>query len=361
MPLSFNSYRYKNTEVFMATAIYSGGRIRTNIPAENAYNSLGAAGKQIANSQLRLSTGKRINSAADDVAGYITSKALLARNGALKAALTAAGDAKNVTAIGQDSLDQISALLTSIKDSTAQASSGSIGTDEKVALAKSAYRLAQQIQFITDSTVFGGKQLLQGGYSGDWVTGYYADNRLMTIKIDLTTNNLVEYNVQNYNIQNAGAQNFTGFDLNATDEATFDRVDANGDVLKTASESFAGVAGLNLQDLNRVNEADLGIFTNMGEGATTGVHITLQSLSIALNNISKVATYLGGIQVRLNSQEEVLTSQITNYKSAISRIEDSDVAEEQMNLIRNQFLLNASLTSLVQANQSPSMFLQLLQ
>lgn len=348
----------------MATAIYSGGRIRTNIPAENAYNSLRTAGSQIANSQLRLSTGKRINSAADDVAGYITSKALLARNGSLKAALQAAGDAKNVTAISQDSLDQITALLTSIKDSAAQASSGSIGTDEKVALAKSAYRLAQQIQFITDSTVFGGKQLLQGAYTGDWVTGYYADNRLMTIKIDLSTNNLIEYNVQNYSKQGAAASNFTGFDLNATDEATFARVDASGTVIGKAAESFAGVAGLNLQHLNDVNEDDLGIFTNMGGGGSsgvTGVHLTLQSISIALTNISKVATYLGGIQVRLNSQEEVLSSQIINYKAAISRIEDSDVAEEQMNLIRNQFLQSASLTSLAQANQNPQMFLQLLQ
>jgi flagellin len=331
----------------MATAIYSGGRIRTNIPAENAYNALGAAGKQIANSQLRLSTGKRINSAADDVAGYITSKSLLARNGALKAAHTAAGDAKNVTAIGQDALDQITDLVTQIKDATAQASSGALGTDEKVALAKSAYRLAEQVQFITDSTVFGGKQLLQGGFSGDWVTGYYADNKLMTIKIDLTSTNTDEFN-----IVGTGAEDF---DLNATSAAT------NAGGAGAVAANFAGVEGLSLESLNEVAADDLGIFTNMGEGGTTGVHLTLQSLSAALNNISKVATYLGGIQTRLGSQEETLTSQMTNYKAAISRIEDADVAQEQMNLIKNQFLQNASLSSLAQANQNPNMFLQLIQ
>jgi flagellin-like hook-associated protein FlgL len=84
------------------------------------------------------------------------------------------------------------------------------------------------------------------------------------------------------------------------------------------------------------------------------------SLDMALTNINKMATYLGGIQVRLNVQEETLTSQITNYKAAISRLEDADVAEEQMKLITNQFLQSASLTSLAQANQNPMEFLQLL-
>src|SRR5512135_1776950 len=108
----------------MPTALSGGGRIRTNIPAENAYNALISANQNIALRQLRLSTGKRINSAADDVAGYITSRALSARNGALKAALKTAGDAINVTAISQDALDNINGLLTQIKDAAAQASAG---------------------------------------------------------------------------------------------------------------------------------------------------------------------------------------------------------------------------------------------
>ena len=151
----------------MSTAMYSGARIRTNLPAEQAYNALITAGKKISESQLRLSTGKRINSAADDVAGFITSKSLIARNGSLRAAKQAAGDAKNVTGISMDSLEQIADLVTTIKDMAAQASAGALGTDEKVTLANSAFRLAEQIQFITDSTVFGGQQLLQGTFSGN--------------------------------------------------------------------------------------------------------------------------------------------------------------------------------------------------
>jgi flagellin len=316
----------------MPTAISGGSRIRTNTPAENAYNSLTSASNDIALRQLRLSTGKRINTAADDVAGYITSRALQARNGALKTALRSVGDALNVTSITQDAYDNINTLLTDIKDSAATASSGALGTDEKVALAKGAYRLAQQIQTVVDSTVFGGQQLIQGGFSGDWTIGYYADNSLLTIGVDLSTGN-VDFNVSSQN-----------FNLNATNGATAPGGNTN---------IFAGITGLNLENLNSVSETDLGIFS------TDEITTTISSLADALNNVNKVASYVGGIQVRLNSQEDLLASQVVNYNSAISRIEDADVAQEQMALIRSQFLQQSSLISLAQSNQNPQTFLQL--
>jgi len=316
----------------MPTAIAQGARIRTNTPAENAYNALQAASNNIALRQLRLSTGKRINTAADDVAGYITSRALQSRNGALKKALLAAGEAMNVTAIAQDALDNISNLLTQIKDAASQASTGALGTAEKVALAKASYRLAQQIQFVVDSTVFGGKQLLWGDYSGTWAIGFYADNSILSIGVDLTTGN-TDFNIASNN-----------FNLNATTAA----VSPAG-----FTTDFAGVSGLSLQSLNEVSETDLGIF------ATSQIATTLTSLAMAIDNVNKVASYLGAIQNRIGSHEDLLKSQITNYNAAISRIEDADVAQEQLELIKQQFLLQASLISLTQANQQPQAFLQL--
>ncbi|MBL7999192.1 MAG: flagellin [Candidatus Kapabacteria bacterium] len=308
----------------MPSAISNGARIRTNTPAENAYNALDAANRNIATRQLRLSTGKRINSAADDVAGYITSRALQARNGTLKAALNAVGDASNVANIAQDGLDNINSLVTQIKDSASAAASGALATDEKVALAKAAFRLTQQIQTVVDSTVFGGQQLLAGGFSAEFVIGSNAANTLLTLNVDLTTGN-TDFNVASNN-----------FDVNST------------------SSGFAGVTGLNLQSLNSVSTSDLGVFSN------ANIQTTLTSLASALNNVNKVASYLGGVTNRLNSQEDALKSQITNYNAAISRIEDADVAKEQLELVRSQFLQQASLTSLSQANAAPSSFLQLL-
>ena len=124
----------------------------------------------------------------------------------------------------------------------------------------------------------------------------------------------------------------------------------------SGGDGFAGIANLNLSNLGTITNENLAD-SIWGQGQ---IQNTLMSLDFALNNINKVGTYLGGIQTRLNFQEDTLTSQITNYKAAISRIEDADVAEEQMKLITQQFLQSASLTSLAQANQNPTEFLQLL-
>lgn len=313
----------------MAFPLVNGGRIRTNSPAENAYNALNRANADIANRQLRLSTGKRINSAADDVAGYITSRSLLSRVGSLRSASQAVGDAKNTVIIAQEALDNIAGLLTQIKEAASTAASGALATDEKVSLAKAAYRLTEQIQTVVDSTVFGGNTVLGGAYSGDFVIGFNADNSLITLGVDLTTTSGGASNASSIN----------GF-----------MVDVNS---LTANE-FAGINGLSLTSLNSVSDTDLGIF------ARSQVATTIQSLSDAIDNVTKLGSYLGGLVNRLDSQESNLTAQITNYNSAISRIEDADYAQEQLQLVRAQFLQQTSVISLAQANQNPQTFLQLL-
>jgi flagellin len=309
----------------MPFAIGGNARIRTNTPAENAYNSLEAANRSISLRQLRLSTGKRINNASDDVAGYITARALQARNGAMKAALRAVGDATNVSQIIMDSLDNIYNLLNQIKESTASAASGAMGTSEKIALAQAASRLASQVQTVVDSTVFGGRQLIDGSFSADFVIGTNGAHNLLTLSVDLTPFN------PDFNISSGY------FNVNSL-----------------LTSNFAGVTGLNMRDFGLVTQYNQGIF------AFDQLQTTLQSLASAIDNVDKVAAYVGGFVNRLNSQEDLLKGQITNYNAAISRIEDADVAQEQLELIKAQFLQQASLVSLTQANQNPQSFLQLI-
>lgn len=309
----------------MPFAIGGNSRIRTNIPAENAYNALEVANRNISLRQLRLSTGKRINNPGDDVAGYITSRALQSRNGAMKSALLAVSDAFSVTNISIEALDNISHQLLQIKDTASQAASGALGTDELVSLAKAAYRMAQQIQTIVDTTVYGGRQLLDGTFSASFVIGMNAAYNLVTLTVDLTTNN-PEYDISS----------------------------GQFDVRATQTINFAGVTNLDLSSLNSVNSTNLGVF------APSVIGLTITSLNSALQNINKVASLLGGISNRLSSQEDLIKAQITNYNAAISRIEDADIALEQLELIKSQFLQQASLVSLAQANTNPQSFLQLI-
>jgi flagellin len=323
----------------MATAISGGSRIRTNTPAENAYNALKASNDNIALRQLRLSTGKRINAASDDVAGYITSRSLQARNTSLKSALKSVGEAKNVTSIIQDSLDNIQGLLNDIKQLASSAASGALGTDEKVALAKGAYRLSEQIQTIVDSTVFGGRELLSGSFSGDWTVGVSSLNENIQISLNMKTDNT------DFNLEAIGSNTTADFNLNSIGASV------GNSAAKTTN--FGGVEGLDLTSFDSIDKDSLGIFSE------DKIATTLKSLSTAINNVNKVASYVGGVDNRLASQSTLLTSQITNYNAAISRIEDADVAEEQLELIKSQFLQQASLVSLTQANQNPQNFLQL--
>ena len=310
----------------MPFAIGGSSRIRTNIPAENAYNALEVSNRDISLRQLRLSTGKRINNAGDDVAGYITYRALEARNSSMKAALRAVGDALNVTNILMDSLDNIYDQMNKIKEATSNAASGAMGTSERVALAKAAYRLAQQIQTVADSTVFGGRQLLSGTFSADFVIGTDGANNLLTLAVDMTTGN-TDFNVDSNN-----------FNLNAMQVSM-----------------FAGVTNLDMRELNNTSAANLGLFSD------SALSLTLTSISNAIDNINKAASYLGGVSNRMFSQEDLLKSQVTNYNAAISRIQDADIAQEQLQLIKSQFLQQASLISLAQANANPQAFLRLLQ
>lgn len=240
--------------------------------------------------------------------------------------MNAVGDALNSTNIVQDALSNIGELINLINESAAASASGALGNDEKIALAKAAFRMTEQIQTVVDSTVFGGEQLLGGSFNKNFFIGTNAANNLITLSIDLTTGN-VDFNVSSNN-----------FNVNSM-----------------TSTNFAGVTGLNLTKLNDVSVSNLGVFSN------SAISITLASLSDALNNVNKVAAYLGGISNRLTSQEDVLRNQITNYNAAISRLEDADIALEQLSLIKSQFLQQASLISLTQANQNPNAFLQLLQ
>jgi flagellin len=309
----------------MPFASGDNSRIRTNIPAQNAYNSLNQANRDISLRQLRLSTGKRINNAADDVAGYITSRALDQRNGSLKAALKTVGDAFNIANVLMDAFDNINELMTKIKDSTASAASGAMGTDERVALAKAATRLNEQIQTVTDSTVFGGRQLLDGDFKAQFVIGFNANNDLITLDINMRESN------DDFDIE-------SGY-FNVNSESV---------------ENFAGITGLDMSKFEAVDDEDLGIF------ADDKIGTTLTSLADAMQNINKVASYLGGISNRLSSQEDLLNNQIVNYNAAISRLEDADVAKEQLELIKSQFLQQASLVSLAQSNQNPQQFLNLI-
>jgi len=146
-------------------AFYSGSRINTNVGALNALNALNNINSKIGVHQLRLSSGKRINSAADDPAGYTISQKLRARSRALSQALNNVGEAKNVLAVAEGGLQNINDILVTIKEKMIQAGNGSYGNEELSAVLTQINDLLDEVDDIIAETKFNGTQLIDGNFT----------------------------------------------------------------------------------------------------------------------------------------------------------------------------------------------------
>jgi len=143
-----------------------GFRINTNVSALNAYNALMDINKQIGTHQLALASGKRINSVADDPAGFTIARKLQARSLGIAQALNNVGDAKSVLSTAEGGLQNISDILVSIKEKVTQATNGSMGATELDAIVTQVKDFATEIDSIIGQTKFNGQQLLNNNFTG---------------------------------------------------------------------------------------------------------------------------------------------------------------------------------------------------
>jgi len=135
-------------------------RIGGNIQAMQALNSLNMINQELGVRQLRLATGKRINSAEDDAAGFVISKTLQHRSSGLSVALGNVGDAKSMLAIAESGLDSILDILETMKEKVTQAASDTLGSSERDAIEDEIDALTAEIDDIVDETTFNGSTLL---------------------------------------------------------------------------------------------------------------------------------------------------------------------------------------------------------
>ncbi len=135
-------------------------RIASNIGALNALNSLTMINSKLAMHQTRLSTGKRINSAADDPAGLTIATKMLARSEGLKVALSNIGDANNMLAVAEAGLSKMNDILVQMRGKAEQAASDTLGTTERNAIQTQLSAYAEQIQDLVDQTKWNGVKLL---------------------------------------------------------------------------------------------------------------------------------------------------------------------------------------------------------
>ena len=137
-------------------------RIGGNIQALQSLHSLNILNKQLGMRQLRLATGKRINSAEDDAAGFVISRTLQARRKGLAVALSNVGDAKSLLSVAEGGLDSILDILETMKEKVTQAASDTLGSAERNAIDDELDALTSEIDDIVAETTFNGISLLGG-------------------------------------------------------------------------------------------------------------------------------------------------------------------------------------------------------
>ena len=168
-------------------AFSTGGRINTNIGANQAYTALTGISRDLGIHQLRLATGKRINSAADDASGYVISKKMEGRIRSMSASLDNVGDAQSVFGVAEGAYQTIADILTTIKEKQTRAANGAMGGEEKDAIAAEINSLMSEIGDIANQTKFNGTTLLSGtAYSKTFQVGENSTDTL-TVAFSLVT------------------------------------------------------------------------------------------------------------------------------------------------------------------------------
>jgi len=141
-------------------------RIYANIQAMQSMHSLNNINDKIAEHQLRLATGKKINSASEDPAGYQLARSLETRKRGLDAALQNVTSAKNVMNVAEGGYQNIMDILQTIKEKATQAADASLSSDQRSAIDDMANALISEIDEIVDGTTFNGSNLIDGSFAG---------------------------------------------------------------------------------------------------------------------------------------------------------------------------------------------------
>ncbi|WP_031571413.1 flagellin [Rheinheimera texasensis] len=270
--------------------------VNTNVSAINAQRQLINSGNSLDTSFKRLSSGFRINSAADDAAGLQISNRLSSQVNGLNQAISNANDGISLAQTAEGAMEEITTALQRIRTLAVQSQNGINSSSDRVALQKEVSALKTEISRIATTTQFGGVNLLDGKYSAKFLVGANAGQ---TISV---------------NISRTGG----GF----------------------------GASGLGL--------ASLSI------SSVTGASTALASIDSAIKTIDGKRADLGALQNRFQSTIRNLSNIVENVSAARSRIRDTDFAKETAELTRSQILQQASTTILSQANQRPQSALSLL-
>lgn len=275
-----------------------GIRISTNVASINAQRSMSTGQREIQKSMAQLASGSRITKSADDAAGLAISENLKSQVRSLTQAQRNANDGISMVQTAEGGLNEVSSILTRMRELAIQAASDTVSDRERGFTDKEVQQLKSEMQRIAVTTRFGNTKLLSGeGGTFDFQVGINNNDSEDRIKYDSS--------MTNAQIDELGVD---GFDFSSKE----------------------------------------------------GAQESLAIIDDAQFKVNGYRASLGAIQNRLQSTSDNLGVMNENAAAANSRIRDTDVAAATSEMTRNSILLNANTSVLSQANQVPQLALKLL-
>lgn len=310
--------------------------VQHNMTAFNASRQLGITNSNLAKSTEKLSSGYRVNRAADDAAGLSISEKMRGQIRGLNQASTNAQDGISLIQTAEGALNEIHSVLQRMRELTVQAANDTNVTADRRAIAKEVYALTSEINRIATQTEFNTMKLLSGRFATKWNDYKPGDlDNLMAVP-------------PSGNFRTTGIhQNPTGKKLNL-------QVGANtGQLISLNIDRMtAGALGVSAKIVARMISAS-GV---NGRGITRLITIVNE----AITKVSLQRSALGALQNRLDHTIANADNTAENLQSSESRIRDANMADEMVQYSSSSILQQAGQSMLAQANQATQGILSLL-
>ena len=314
--------------------------VNTNIASMNAQRSLMSSSKDLQSAMERLSTGKKINSAADDAAGFAIAENMTAQVRGLSMAAKNANDGLGLLKVVENATNDVTDMLQRIRELAVQAQSGTNSASDIANLQLEAEALMQEITRVSEDTTYNGVAYLGNKDSN----GAQILSDPLDANSDPITSRTVDVQV-GYN-----------------DGDTIQLKTYTIDTFRLGLEVQASTGTANASQ--PVNDASDGSGTDLFDDETNFLNIEKSgALAVITAAIDKVAGYKaewGAGQNRLEYTVSNLMNVVEFTTAAQSRIQDADFAVEAANLAKAQVLQQTGTAMLAQANAAPQMALQLL-
>ena len=309
-------------------------RINTNTAAMNTYTKYTAAANAKASALEKLSSGSRINSAADDAAGLAISNKMTAQISGMKQARSNAQDGISLIQTAEGALEETGKMLNRMRDLTLQAGNDTLQDEDRAEIISEMKTLVSNIDAINENTKFNGMKLFGNAKSFTFQVGANAGETATTAigsmdtRIGLGMASLVD------RLNSTDLDKSKGFDENYARNEHMGVLHTAGDKIGAGPSTYAE--------------------TIYEKGA-------LAALDDAIKKVSDQRAQLGAAQNGLSHTINSLEATTTNLASANSRIKDVDMAQEMTSYTSSNILLQAATSMLSQANSMPQSVMTLLQ